>query len=349
MIRLHNGNNKTSLERLMMLGSSAFMERLFTQLRPPGAISARRDRFRMVLEKEGKVMKRNLFLLCIALFYFVGGSFGFAAEDLTRHPSCPLCGMDRQKYAHSRMIIEFEEGTTGTCSIHCTASEIAIHREKTVVNIRVADYLSRELIIAEKAFWVIGGKKAGVMTNRAKWAFKGETEAKRFIEENGGRRALFSEAMKATFEDMYEDLKIIRERRRAKQLKMMDLKTFLECKYCGMIREKYARSRTLIEYDEGTAVGTCSVHCLAIDLALNTDKTPKAILVGDYSSKKLIDAEKAFWVLGGSKMGVMSIRGKWAFEDREESLKFIKEAGGRLTDFDEVMRASFQDMYEILR
>jgi nitrous oxide reductase accessory protein NosL len=155
--------------------------------------------------------------------------------------------------------------------------------------------------------------------------------------------------MKATFEDMYEDIKMIRERRRARQMKMMDLKAFPECKYCGMIREKFAYSRALIEYDEGTAVGTCSVHCLAIDLALNTDKTPRAIMVGDYSSRKLIDAEKAFWVLGGSKTGVMSIRGKWAFEEREESSKFMKENGGRLADFDEVMRASFQDMYEILR
>jgi copper chaperone NosL len=116
-----------------------------------------------------------------------------------------------------------------------------------------------------------------------------------------------------------------------------------------MIREKFAHSRALIEYDEGTTVGTCSVHCLAIDLALNTDKTPKAIMVGDFSSKKLIDAEKAFWVLGGNMTGVMSIRGKWAFEERGESSKFMKENGGRLSNFDEVMRASFQDMYEILR
>jgi len=74
--------------------------------------------------------------------------------------------------------------------------------------------------------------------------------------------------------------------------------------------KKICHSRALIEYNGGpsTAVGTCSVYCLAIDLALNTDKTPKTILVGDYFSKKLLDAEKAFWVLGGDKVGVMSIR-----------------------------------------
>jgi len=295
-------------------------------------------------------LKRIIFLLCVTFLCLEGESAVFAEDDLKGHPSCPFCGMDRKQYAHSRMLIEYAEtGTTGVCSIHCAASEISINRANTLVSMRVADYPTRNLILAEKAFWVIGGNKAGVMTKRAKWAFKEKEEAERFIKENGGRHATFHDAMKATFEDMYEDIKLIRERRRAKQMKMMDLKAFPECKYCGMFREKFAQSRALIEYEGGTAVGTCSVHCLAIDLALNTDKTPKAIMVGDYSSKKLIEAEKAFWVLGGSKAGVMSIRGKWAFEDKEGSSKYIKENGGRHTNFDEVMRASFEDMYEILR
>ncbi len=300
--------------------------------------------------KEEGLLKRNIFFICVALLFFAGESAVFAQDDLKRHPSCPFCGMDRKEYAHSRMLIEYAEtGTSGVCSIHCAASEISCNRANTLVSMRVADYATRNLILAEKAFWVIGGNKAGVMTQRAKWAFKERAGAERFIKENGGRYATFHDAMKATFEDMYEDIKLIRERRKARQLRMLDLKTFLECKYCGMVREKFAQSRALIEYDEGTAVGTCSVHCLAIDLALNTDKTPKAIMVGDYSSKKLIEAEKAFWILGGSRTGVMSIRGKWAFEDREESSKFMKENGGRLASFDEVMRASFEDMYEILR
>ena len=266
------------------------------------------------------------------------------------HPSCPYCGMDRQEYAHSRMLIEYaEDATSGVCSIHCAVSEISVSRDKRLAGMRVADYYTRDLIPAEKAFWVIGGNKSGVMTKRAKWAFQEKAQADRFIKENGGRQATFQDAMKATFEDMYEDLKMFREKRRARQLKMMDLKAFPECKYCGMIRERYAYSRALIEYYEGATVGTCSVHCLAIDLALNAEKTPKAILVGDYFSRRLIDAEKAFWVLGGNKPGVMSIRGKWAFEEKDESSRFIKENGGQLSNFDEVMKASFQDMYQILR
>ena len=76
---------------------------------------------------------------------------------------------------------------------------------------------------------------------------------------------------------------------------------------------------------------------------------PEIILVGDYNTKKLIDAERAVWVIGGKKMGVMSIRGKWAFEKRKEADTFIKGNGGHISSFDEAMKVTFKDMYEILR
>jgi nitrous oxide reductase accessory protein NosL len=98
-----------------------------------------------------------------------------------------------------------------------------------------------------------------------------------------------------------------------------DVKQHPSCKYCGMDREKFGHSRMLIEYDDGTAVGTCSIHCAAIDLALNFDKTPKAILAGDLNTKALTDAEQAAWVIGGSRPGVMTKRAKWAFAKKEDA------------------------------
>jgi nitrous oxide reductase accessory protein NosL len=124
-----------------------------------------------------------------------------------------------------------------------------------------------------------------------------------------------------------------------------DIKQYSSCKYCGMDRQKFAHSRILIEYDDGSTVGTCSIHCAAIDLAIHIDKTPKAIQVGDYNSKALIDAEKALWVIGGNKMGVMTKRAKWAFEKKEDAEKFIKENGGENATFDVAMKAAYEDMY----
>jgi hypothetical protein len=113
-----------------------------------------------------------------------------------------------------------------------------------------------------------------------------------------------------------------------------------------MDRQKFDSSRMLIEYEDGTSIGVCSLHCAAVELATNIDKTPKAIMVADFGAKGLIDAEKAFWILGGSKPGVMSKRGKWAFEKKENAEAFIKSNGGTLASFDDVIKAAYNDMYE---
>jgi len=123
-----------------------------------------------------------------------------------------------------------------------------------------------------------------------------------------------------------------------------DVKGIPACKYCGMNRETFAHSRMLIEYDDGTSVGTCSIHCVAVDLALNLDKTPKTIQVGDYGTKKLIDAEKATWVIGGNKQGVMTRNAKWAFAEKADAEKFQKENGGTISGFEEALEASYKDL-----
>jgi len=125
-----------------------------------------------------------------------------------------------------------------------------------------------------------------------------------------------------------------------------DIDKHSSCTYCGMDRAKYAHSRILIEYDDGTSFGACSLHCAAVDLANNIDKAPSTIGVGDYNSKKLIDAEKAFWVLGGKKPGVMTVNAKWAFEDKHAAEKFIEENGGVLAAFDDAIKAAYEDMYK---
>ena len=128
-----------------------------------------------------------------------------------------------------------------------------------------------------------------------------------------------------------------------------DIRKHPECKYCGMDREKFGYSRMLVRYEDGTEMPSCSIHCAGIDLALNPHKGVRIALVGDHDTRVLLDAEKAFWVLGGDKMGVMSIRGKWAFGRRKDAERFIKEHGGSIVSYDEAMKATFEDIYEILR
>jgi nitrous oxide reductase accessory protein NosL len=159
---------------------------------------------------------KGLLVLAMGLFFLTGMlAFAEAQEDIQKYPSCKYCGMNRQQFAHSRILIEYDDATTvGTCSIHCAAVDLAIHIDKTPKAIQVGDYNSKALIDAEKASWVIGGSKMGVMTKRAKWAFEKKEDAEKFIKENGGENAIFEVAMKATYEDMYSDTKMIREKRK---------------------------------------------------------------------------------------------------------------------------------------
>ena len=160
---------------------------------------------------------RLLFVLVTCLLLVAGAAL--AQEDVHKSPSCAYCGMDRAKFAHSRMFVTYDDGSTfGACSIHCLAIDLAVHIDKTPATIQVGDYASKELIDAEQAFWVIGGKQPGVMSREAKWAFADKQAAERFVAEHGGRLATFDEAMKAAYESMYADTSMIRERRKMKRM-----------------------------------------------------------------------------------------------------------------------------------
>jgi len=147
-------------------------------------------------------------------------SLAFAAQDQTEHPACKYCGMDRNTFAHSRVYIKYDDNSTmGTCSLHCAAMDMALNIDKAPVSIQVGDFNTKELIDAEKAFWVIGGSKMGVMTKRAKWAFGTKEAADAFVKEFGGQLAGFDQAIKASFEDMNDDVKMIREKRKMMRMK----------------------------------------------------------------------------------------------------------------------------------
>jgi len=127
--------------------------------------------------------------------------------------------------------------------------------------------------------------------------------------------------------------------------KVEDTHMYRSCKYCGMDREKFNTSRMLITYDDGTAVGVCSIHCAALEIATMLDKMPQSIMVADMISRRLINAEAAFWVIDSSKPGVMSTRGKWAFTKKDTAETYAGETKGKLATFDEAIKAAFEDMY----
>jgi len=167
-------------------------------------------------------MKKSIVFISVVSLLLVAGTFAFAEMQ---GEACPYCGMQQEKFGHTWMVIEYDGGQKdGFCSIHCAALDLALEIDKTPMKIEVGDYNSKKLIDAEKASWVIGGNKPGVMTKRAKWAFGDKNEAEAFIKENGGTLATFDESMKAAYEDMYADTKMIREKRKMMRMKKMEHK-----------------------------------------------------------------------------------------------------------------------------
>lgn len=127
-----------------------------------------------------------------------------------------------------------------------------------------------------------------------------------------------------------------------------ELKKYPKCPYCGMDRTKWQHSRHLVQYDDGLVDGTCSIHCLAISLALNIDRGPKAIYAADFGSdaeiKPLVKVDKASYLIGSKLKGTMSKQSRMAFSSAESAKKAQAESGGELGSFDDALKDSYLGM-----
>lgn len=150
-----------------------------------------------------------LTILAAAVVAYAAPALGQPQDDIQQHKNCKTCGMSREMFSYSRVLVEYSNGTTsGTCSIRCAAVDLALNMGRVPESIQAGDFNSRQLIVADKAYWVIGGNKGGTMATRGKWAFGKKEEADSFIAKNGGMTGTFHDALKASFEDLYSDLKL---------------------------------------------------------------------------------------------------------------------------------------------
>ena len=102
----------------------------------------------------------------------------------------------------------------------------------------------------------------------------------------------------------------------------------------------------LLEFPDGSSAGVCSLHCAALEIAVTLDKSPNKIKVVDLETRQLIDVETAFWVIGGNRPGVMSKRGKWAFENKEDAQVFMRKNKGKLVSFKDAIKGAYEDIYD---
>lgn len=116
-----------------------------------------------------------------------------------------------------------------------------------------------------------------------------------------------------------------------------DIRNHRGCAYCGMDRSQYSHSRMQITYADNNVVGVCSIRCFVIELKAQNRKKVRSVEVADFFTKKMINAEKAYWVVGGSLKGVMTNTPKWALSDKAAAEKFINKYGGTLSGYEKVL------------
>lgn len=119
-----------------------------------------------------------------------------------------------------------------------------------------------------------------------------------------------------------------------------------DCQQCGMDITSFPQSRMVIVYADGTTVELCSLHCAAANMKQNKSKEVKSLAVADYNTKGMIGARTATWVVGGKEPGVMTSIAKWAFARAEDAQKFVKENGGKVTSFNDALKAADEELSE---
>ncbi|MEA2028733.1 MAG: nitrous oxide reductase accessory protein NosL [Campylobacterota bacterium] len=113
-------------------------------------------------------------------------------------------------------------------------------------------------------------------------------------------------------------------------------KNSLYCPLCGMTLPMFYKTNHAATH-KGHTKQYCSIHCLANDMSKHKGKISDVKVI-DGTSLKFIDATKAFYVVGSSKKGTMSMVSKYAFATKAAAEAFAKEFGGELKSYEEALK-----------
>ena len=127
-----------------------------------------------------------------------------------------------------------------------------------------------------------------------------------------------------------------------------ELSKYPKCPYCGMDRREHHTTRMLVQYSDDLSDGVCSIHCLALSLALNIDREPKHIWGPDYAAgsepRPLLEVEQLHYLIGAKLPHAMTARSKHSFATVAQLLETQTRHGGEQADFGAALEATYLDM-----
>lgn len=107
------------------------------------------------------------------------------------------------------------------------------------------------------------------------------------------------------------------------------------CPNCGMDLVKFHKTNHTHENHQ-----YCSLHCL---FEATKGQIPSDAKVVDAKNLGFIDAQKAFYVVGSSVAGTMTMNSKYAFVSKEDAQEFMRQNGGKMVNFQEAYAIASED------
>ncbi len=154
--------------------------------------------------------KLKVTVAIMALVFVATYAFGYLTpKDLLQYPECLHCGMSRKVCAHTRMTVEYTDGTRrAECGLHCLLADLVEQPGRHPKRILAADYNDRKLADAQKSWWVRYDNAVECRGSKIMLAFRTERGADDFVVSFGGRKLDFDEALRLTYLDIEAERKI---------------------------------------------------------------------------------------------------------------------------------------------
>lgn len=113
------------------------------------------------------------------------------------------------------------------------------------------------------------------------------------------------------------------------------------CPLCSMNLKMFWKTTHWLTFSDGKRIGYCSIHCASKVY----QKRPTEIdqwEVADYHMKTLINAHRAYFLIGSDLPGTMTPVSKLAFASRDVAKGYQKEHGGTLGTMDDALEHAIE-------
>jgi len=147
---------------------------------------------------------------------------------------CSVCGMTLPMFYRTNHAADHNGMHDQYCSITCAIEDKVINGRK-LTNYRVVDNTTLKLIPSKDAFFVVGSKKPGTMSNISKYAFGTKEAALAFQKENGGKIMGFDELVKLVEKNQAKDMAATKKR----QAKAIKKGAMMYSKMCKKTDKKF--------------------------------------------------------------------------------------------------------------